>query len=64
MSIYEVPGQLGDQLLKVFDLLYLVIEAMETIEEEDWSTHMDSLHRKVSQVRHYWEYVELKEAEE
>lgn len=64
MNIYEVDGKLGDQLMKVYDRLYLVIEAMEQIEEEDWSEHMDSLHRRVGQVKHLWEFVQLKEEEE
>lgn len=64
MNIYEVDDPLGEQLCKVYDLLYLVIEAMERIAEDDWSDHMDSLHRKVKQAHHYWEYVELKGEEE
>jgi len=64
MNIYEVDGKLGDQLMKVYDRLYLVIEAMEQIEEKDWSEHMDSLHRRVAQVKHLWEFVQLKEEEE
>ena len=64
MNIFEVDDPLGEQLYKVHELLYLVIEAMEMIAEDDWSDHMDSLNRKMKQVHHSWEFVELLGEEE
>ena len=60
--IFDVEGELGDKLCLVHERLYLVIEAMESIQEKDWAEHMDDLHRLVERVRTAWEYVELKEA--
>jgi len=63
MSIYDVSGDLGDKLYEVLHRLNQVIVAMETIDQAEWSDHMDELHKRVSHIIRVWEYVQLKEEE-
>jgi len=50
-----------DAHFEVLEYLQLAFCKMEEIDEQDWSDHMDTLHRRLKQLLGEWEFVELKE---